>query len=142
MVATSSNRAGPRTCSVLPKASRDGLVFPKVLKPGLVATTLCPVRGSAARAPSNGMATTVAGEAPDTIYPLEVVEQSVALAEHVLLVTHRASKSGKQHWYAFGDDFAAWLEKSIAGVRAIDLRAEVGVRYDCNCILLSRLDGV
>ena len=72
-------------------------------------------------------------------FPLEVIERALRLAPHTLLVTHHASRAGKQHWFALGDDLAVWLSARLPGVRAIDLRAEVeGERHDCNYILLSR----
>lgn len=74
-----------------------------------------------------------------TTYPLEVLRRAVAIADHVLLVTHHATLAGKQHWYALGDDFPGWLRGALPGIAVTDLRREVaGDDRSCNYILLSR----
>lgn len=74
-----------------------------------------------------------------TSFPLDVVRKSLQLARHVLLVTHHARHAGKQHSYAFGDDFARWLETSLDDVSAVDLYREIEpATHDNNYILLSR----
>jgi hypothetical protein len=75
-----------------------------------------------------------------TVFPLDVIHKSLQLADHVLVVTHHARHAGKQHLYAFGDDFTGWLNRSLQGVSAEDLCSEMDVEGDreYNYILLSR----
>lgn len=61
-----------------------------------------------------------------TTFPMDVIRRCLGLAEHVLIVTHHATLAGKQHWFAFSDDFAAWLGKSLEGITAESLHDEVG----------------
>lgn len=75
-----------------------------------------------------------------TTFPLDVLRTLLDMTGHVLLVTHRAGLAGKQHLYAFDDDFAAWLGQSFEGVSVEDLRDEVetGARRDYSYLLLTR----
>ncbi len=78
-----------------------------------------------------------------TTFPLEVIRKSLELSDKVLVVTHNAIHAGKQHLFAFGDDFAGWLDKSLEEISVEDLYSEVdavGVR-DYNYILLSKKIG-
>lgn len=73
-------------------------------------------------------------------FPVEVLRKALILSNHVLVVTHDASHAGRQHLYAFGERFGAWLTGALAGVSVEDLRSEVetGDRHDYNYLLLSR----
>lgn len=74
-----------------------------------------------------------------TTYPADVLRKLLDMANHVLVVGHDARYAGKQHLYAFGDDFAAWLGGAFAA-SVEDLRDEVdleGVR-DYHYLLLTR----
>lgn len=75
-----------------------------------------------------------------TTAPLEVIRRSLELAKHVLIVTHHASHAGKQHLFAFGDNFSTWLNRVLEGISVEDLRREVDVEGhgDYSYILLSR----
>jgi hypothetical protein len=73
-----------------------------------------------------------------TSFPLEVIRHALKLANHVLIVTHRAAQAGRQHLLAFGDDFPQWLGRSLDGVEVADLRADAdNLPQDCNYLLLS-----
>lgn len=78
-----------------------------------------------------------------TTFPLDVIRSSLKLADHVLIVTHRATHAGKQHLYAFSDDFPEWLNKSLGGTLAEDMNIEVDVEghRDYNIILLTKKAG-
>lgn len=74
-----------------------------------------------------------------TAFPMDVVRQSLQMTDHVLLVTHHARHAGKQHWFAFSEEFMAWLGMSLPGIRAEHLQSghDPG-EQDGNYILLSR----
>lgn len=77
-----------------------------------------------------------------TAAPLDVIRKCLNLAPHVLVVTHRASHAGRQHLYAFNDDFPAWLSQALPDVRAGDLFAGTGQQAllaDSNYILISKV---
>lgn len=75
-----------------------------------------------------------------TTYPLDVIRKSLEHSERVLVVTHKASQAGKQHLYAFGDDFTNWLNKTLKGITAEDLQNDLDeeLHRDYSCILLSK----
>jgi hypothetical protein len=75
-------------------------------------------------------------------FPLEVVRKLTAVANHVLLVTHRAEKAGKQHLYALGDEFPAWLTAMIPTLSIEELSGEVDDGHGTyNYLLLTRKVG-
>lgn len=61
-----------------------------------------------------------------TTFPMDIVRKSLELADHVLVVTHRAALAGKQHLYAFSDEFVSWLNQVFDGASANDLSDLVG----------------
>jgi hypothetical protein len=74
-----------------------------------------------------------------TAAPLEVIRELLQLSKHVLLVTHYAKHAGKQHWFAFSDDFSSWLREALPGVAVEDLVAEPDRGEETgNYILLSK----
>lgn len=73
--------------------------------------------------------------------PVDVLRRCLELANHVLIVTHNASHAGRQHQYAFGAEFPAWLQSAVGGVDVFDLRHEPGfdaLSHDYDCILVSK----
>ena len=75
-----------------------------------------------------------------TMFPLDVLNKTLELSDHVLVKTHASTLAGKQHLYSFGDDFVAWLNRSLDGISAVDLNSEVDAEdiHSYNYILLSR----
>ena len=73
-----------------------------------------------------------------TSEPLEVLKALFLRARAVLVVTHTAEQAGKQHLYAFADDFYVWLQSSL-GVTCEDLTAEISGSdmQDYNCTLIT-----
>jgi hypothetical protein len=73
--------------------------------------------------------------------PLDVIQKCLKLSPHLLLVTHRASHAGRQHPYAFGDDFATWLKEFLSNVLVTDLSiGDENLTPDYNYILISKVD--
>jgi hypothetical protein len=75
--------------------------------------------------------------------PLAVLRRGLALARRVAVVTHHASMAGKQHLYAFGEDFPLWLRRVLPEAEVEDLTAALNApgRRDNNYILLTRRHG-
>jgi hypothetical protein len=74
-----------------------------------------------------------------TAFPMDVVRQSLQMADHVLLVTHHAKHAGKQHLFAFSDEFMGWLAKSLPDISAEYLQSSADPgEQNGNYILLSR----
>lgn len=67
-----------------------------------------------------------------TTFPLEVLRKSLDLADHVLVATHDASHAGKQHLYAFTDQFTAWLAGEFESISVESLREEVDTEGQLN----------
>lgn len=74
-----------------------------------------------------------------TVQPIELLRVLMGKAKALLLVTHTAERAGKQHLYAFSDDFHAWLESELGNVICEDITAEaMGAKVrDYNCILIT-----
>lgn len=74
-----------------------------------------------------------------TSSPLDIVRSALEMADHVLLVTHRAALAGKQHLYAFSDEFSVWLNQLLDGVSTKDLSSVMGADgKDFMYVLISR----
>lgn len=74
-----------------------------------------------------------------TISPTAVVRECLELAPNLLVVTHRASQAGRQHLFAFGDDFAKWISQCISDAVVTDLSAcNRGLSSDYLYILISK----
>jgi hypothetical protein len=76
-----------------------------------------------------------------TTAPVNVIRNCLSIASHVLVVTHHASHAGRQHLYAFADNFPAWLGQQLPNAVTHDLAGEVesgNLPSDCNYILVSR----
>jgi hypothetical protein len=72
--------------------------------------------------------------------PLDVIQKCLNLSPHLLLVTHRASYAGRQHSYAFGDEFASWLKNYLSNVLVTDLSIEdENMTPDYSYILISKI---
>ena len=74
-----------------------------------------------------------------TISPAAVVRECLELAPNLLIVTHRASQAGRQHLFAFGDDFAKWISQCTSDAVVTDLSAcNRGLSSDYLYILISK----
>jgi hypothetical protein len=72
--------------------------------------------------------------------PLRVLRGGLALARHIVVSTHHASQAGKQHQYAFDEEFPRWLGGTLEGAAVEDLTPEVigAGRRNNNYSLISR----
>lgn len=53
--------------------------------------------------------------------PMAVIQGGLKIARHVIVATHHAAYAGKQHQYAFGEQFPEWLKTVLDGVAVRDL---------------------
>lgn len=74
--------------------------------------------------------------------PLQVIRDSLKIARHIVIATHHAKYSGKQHQYAFGEKFPQWLNTVLENAAIQDITPEMvgeGER-SMNYLLISRLE--
>ncbi len=74
--------------------------------------------------------------------PVQVIRDALRMARHVVIKTHHAEFSGKQHQYAFSEKFPQWLNNVLDKAVVQDITGEMigNGRRDINYVLISNLE--